>query len=412
MKFVETLKLAIAAIWAHKLRSALTLLGMIVGVTAFVVVVSLIEGFNRYVDEKIAGIGAKSFTIQRFNPLEDFKDTDTIAAAQRRNKELTLDDYEYLKERAALIGKIGARARGTPSEVKRGEEVLEDVFVSGATANCVDIENRDVAEGRFIADPEDEGAARVAYIGADIATKLFPAGNAIGGEISVRGLPYRVIGVEAARGTVFGIPQDTFIILPLKTYSVNYGGLIRQRSLYFVATSINDELFNDAVEDARFIMRSRRKLEPREKDNFGIVTPDAITGLRDRLFGTIFIVAIAVPGIALIVGAIVIMNIMLVSVTERTKEIGIRKSLGARQMDILKQFLVEAVTLATIGGAVGIILAWIVGAVVTAWVFPTYLSIFAILGALAASGGAGVASGIFPAWKAARLDPIEALRAD
>ena len=412
MKFVETLKLAVAAIWAHKLRSALTLLGMIVGVTAFVVVVSLIAGFNRYVDEKIAGIGAKSFTVQRFNPLEDFKDTDTIAAAQRRNKELTLEDYDYLKERATLIGKIGARARGTPVEVKRDNEVLEDVFVSGATANCVDIENRDVAEGRFIADPENENAARVAYVGADIATKLFPAGNAVGSEITVRGLPYRVIGVETARGTVFGIPQDTFIILPLKTYSVNYGGLIRQRSLYFIATSKTDELFNDAVEESRFLMRVRRKLGPGEKDNFGIVTPDAITGLRDRLFGSIFIVAMTVPLIAMVVGAIVIMNIMLVSVTERTKEIGIRKSLGARQIDILKQFLVEAVTMATIGGAVGIFIAWVVGILVTAWVFPTYLSAWAIGGALAVSLIVGIASGIFPAWRAARLDPIEALRAD
>ena len=412
MKFIETLKLALAAIWAHKLRSALTLLGMIVGVTAFVVVVSLIAGFNRYVDEKIAGIGAKSFTVQRFNPLEDFKDTDTIAAAQRRNKELTLEDYDYLKERATLIGKIGARARGTPVEVKRDNEVLEDVFVSGATANCVDIENRDVAEGRFIAEPENENAARVAYVGADIATKLFPAGNAVGSEITVRGLPYRVIGVETARGTVFGIPQDTFIILPLKTYSVNYGGLIRQRSLYFIATSKTDELFNDAVEESRFLMRVRRKLGPGEKDNFGIVTPDAITGLRDRLFGSIFIVAMTVPLIAMVVGAIVIMNIMLVSVTERTKEIGIRKSLGARQIDILKQFLVEAVTMATIGGAVGIFIAWVVGILVTAWVFPTYLSAWAIGGALAVSLIVGIASGIFPAWRAARLDPIEALRAD
>jgi len=412
VKFIETLKLAFAAIWAHKLRSALTLLGMIVGVTAFVVVVSLIQGFNRYVDEKIAGIGAKSFTLQRFNPLEDFKDTDTIAAAQRRNKELTLEDYDYIKSRAQLIGKIGAKARGTPSEVKRGNEILDDVFVSGATANCVDIENRDVAEGRFFADPENEGAARVAYIGADVANKLFPVGSSVGQEIQVRGMPYRVVGVETARGTVFGIPQDNFVIIPLKTYATNYGSLIRNRSLYFVATSSTDQNFNDAVEEARYLMRTRRKLGPSEKDNFGIVTPDAITGLRDRLFGTIFIVAIAVPGIALIVGAIVIMNIMLVSVTERTKEIGIRKSLGARQMDILKQFLVEATTLAVIGGAIGIFLAWIVGNVVTQFFFPTYLSVVAIFGALAASGGAGVLSGIFPAWKAARLDPIEALRAD
>src|ERR671925_1640380 len=163
MKFIETLKLAVAAIWAHKLRSALTLLGMIVGVTAFVVVVSLIEGFNRYVDEKIAGIGAKSFTVQRFNPFEDFKDTDTIAAAQRRNKELTLEDYDYLKERATLIGKIGAKARGTPSQIKRNDQVLEDVFVSGATANTADIENRNVENGRFFSETEAEGAARVAY---------------------------------------------------------------------------------------------------------------------------------------------------------------------------------------------------------------------------------------------------------
>ena len=412
MKFIETLKLALAAIWQHKLRSALTLLGMIVGVTAFVVVVSLIQGFNRYVDEKIAGIGAKSFTIQRFNPLEDFKDTDTIAAAQRRNKELTLDDYDYLKQRATLIGKIGAKARGTPVIVKRDTQILEDVFVSGATANCVDIENRDVADGRFIAEPEDESAARVAYVGADVATKLFPAGNPVGQEITIAGLPYRVIGVEVAKGTVFGIPQDNFIVIPLKTYAVNYGGLIRQRSLFFIATSKTDELFNDAVEEARFLMRARHKLQPNEKDNFGIVTPDAITGLRDRIFGTIFIVAMLVPGIALIVGAIVIMNIMLVSVTERTKEIGIRKSLGARQIDILKQFLVEAVTLASLGGAIGIFNAWIIGKVVTAVFFPTYLSLLAIALALVASGGAGALSGIFPAWKAARLDPIEALRAD
>lgn len=412
MKFIETLKLAIAAIWAHKLRSALTLLGMVIGVMAFVVVVSLIQGFNVYVDEKIAGIGAKSFNVQRFNPFEDFKDTDTIAAAQRRNKELTMEDYDYLLQRSTLIGKLGAKARATPSEVKRDTNVLDDVFVIGATANTADIENRDIANGRFFSNGENDAAARVAYLGADVSTKLFPAGNALNSEITIRGLPYRVIGVEVAKGTVFGIPQDTFIVLPLKTYSNNFGGLVRQRSLYFLATSKTDKQFADAVEETRFLMRSRRKLSVGEKDNFGIVTPDAITGLRDRIFGTIFFVAMVVPGIALVVGAIVIMNIMLVSVTERTKEIGIRKSLGARRTDILKQFLVEAVVLATMGGAVGVFLAWIVGKAVTAFIFPTYLSFFAILGALAASGAAGTVSGLFPAWKAARLDPIEALRVE
>lgn len=412
MKFIETFKLAVAAIWAHKLRSVLTLLGMIIGVMAVVVVYSLIQGFNTYVDEKIAGIGAKSFNVQRFNPLEDFKDTDTIAAAQRRNKDLTMEDFEYLKERATLIGKLGARARGTPAEIKRGDQTLEDVFVSGATAAIADIENRDIADGRFFVDTEDESAQRVAYLGADVATKLFPAGNPLSQDITIRGIPYRVIGIEVARGSVFGIPQDNFVLIPLKTYANNFGGLIRQRSLYFVATSKTDDQFNDAVDEARFLMRVRRKLDANEKDNFGIVTPDAITGLRDRLFGTIFIVAIAVPSIALLVGAIVIMNIMLVSVTERTKEIGVRKSLGARQMDILKQFLVEAVTLSALGGLVGVSIAWIIGRVLTAVFFPTSLSIGAIAIAVAVSMGVGVAAGVFPAWKAARLDPIEALRAE
>jgi len=412
VKFIETLKLALAAIWAHKLRSALTLLGMIIGIMSVVVVYSLIQGFNTYVDEKIAGIGAKSFTVQRFNPLEDFKDVDTIAAAQRRNKDLTLEDYEYLKERATLVGRIGAKARGTPSEVKRGSQSIEDVFVSGATPNIAEIENKDIADGRFLSDPENDAAQRVAYIGADVATKLFPAGSPVGQEISIAGLPYRVIGVEAVKGTVFGIPQDNFIQVPLKTYANNFGGLIRQRSLYFVATSKTDDLFNDAVDETRFLMRIRRKLSAGEKDNFGMVTPDAITGLRDRLFGTIFIVAIGVPSIALLVGAIVIMNIMLVSVTERTKEIGIRKSLGARQLDILKQFLVEAVTLSAFGGAVGVTVAWIVGKVITAVFFPTFLSIGAVIIAVGVSMIVGVMAGVFPAWKAARLDPIEALRAE
>jgi putative ABC transport system permease protein len=413
VKFAETLKLAIAAIWAHKLRSALTLLGMIIGVTAFVVVVSLISGFNKYIDEKIAGIGSKSFTVQRFN-FEDFKDLDSIAAAQRRNKELTLDDYEYLKARGTTIDKIGAKARASRSLVKRGSTFVEDVPVDGAMPVIGEIDNIDVAYGRYFTDSENDGAMRVAFIGMDVANALFGAGpaTAIGEEINVAGLPYRVIGIQTAKGTVFGVPQDNFITLPLKTYGNNFGGFTRNRLLYFVATSKTDDSFKDAVDEARFLLRSRRHLKQDEKDNFGIVTPDAITGFRDRLLGPTFLVAIAVPAIALIVGAIVIMNIMLVSVTERTKEIGIRKSLGARKVDVLKQFLVEAVALSAIGGAVGVLLAWIIGIIMTAIFFPTNLSITAVVVTIVVSGGIGIAAGVFPAWKAARLDPIEALRAD
>jgi putative ABC transport system permease protein len=411
VKFIETLKLAVAAIWAHKLRSVLTLLGMIIGVTAVVVVVSVIQGFNAYFDEKIAGIGSKSFSIRRF-AFEDFKDTDTIAAAQRRNKDLTLEEVEYLRARATLIGKLGAKALATRHEVRRGTEILQDVQVDGATPIIADIENLDIAEGRYFSETEAEAAMRVAYIGADIANKLFPSGRALGQELVIEGLPYRVIGVATAKGTIFGQPQDTFVTIPLKTYANSFGPLRNQRSLYIVATSKSDETFSDAVEEARFLLRVKRHIGPNEKDNFGIITPDAITGIRDRILGTVSIVAVIVPAIALVIGGIVIMNIMLVSVTERTKEIGIRKSLGARRSDILKQFMVEAITLSAIGGSFGVLLAWIIGRILTAVFFPTYLSIIAVVTAVTVSGVIGVLSGIFPAWKAARLDPIEALRAD
>ncbi len=201
----------------------------------------------------------------------------------------------------------------------------------GATANTADIENRDIADGRFFSDSENDAASRVAYIGADVATKLFPAGNAIGNEITIRGLPYRVIGVEAAKGTVFGIPQDTFIVLPLKTYANNFGGLVRQRSLYFLATSKTDKQFADAVEEAQISDALATQTGGGRERQFWYRYArryhwPARSDLWLDLSG-----GDAVPGIALLVGAIVIMNIMLVSVTERTKEIGIRKSLGARQ---------------------------------------------------------------------------------
>lgn len=411
MNYTETLKLAFAAIWSHKLRSFLTLLGMIIGVTAFMVVFSVLQGFNAYIDEKIAGIGSNSFTIQRFN-FEDFKDTDSIAEAQRRNKEFTFEDIEYLRARAVLIDKLGAKAGGNRREIKAGSNIMEDVSVDGAEPVIGEIENLDVLEGRYFTEAENNNSMRVAFIGTDVANKLFPQGGSVGQEINIRGVPYRVIGVRAAKGAVFGMPQDTFIQLPLKTYGSNFGGFRGSRYLYFTATAKSDKLFKDAVDEARTLMRQRRKLEFGEKDTFGVVTPDAISGLRDSLFGTTFIVILAVPAIALLVGAIVIMNIMLVAVTERTKEIGIRKSLGARQSDILKQFLYEAATLSAIGGLTGLILAHLIGIIISALFLQTRIPWYAAVIAIGVSAIVGILAGLYPAWKAAQLDPIEALRAD
>ena len=411
MNFFETVKLAFSAIMAHKLRSFLTLLGMIIGVTAFMVVLSLLQGFNSYVDEKIAGIGSNSFTLRRFS-FDDFKDTDTIAAAQRRNKELTFEERDFIRDRAQLIDKIGAKAGGMGREVKRGAESIANVQISGAEPVVAEIDKIDIAEGRFFSAPENDNSARVAFIGMDIAKKLFPQGGAVGGEITISGIPYRVIGIQTAKGTVFGMPQDNFVTLPIKTFGGAFGGLRNNRAPYFVITAKNEKTFNDAVEEVRTLMRIKRKIPVGQKDSFGIMTPDAITGIRDRVLGPTFIVIIAVPTIALIVGAIVIMNIMLVSVTERTKEIGIRKSLGARQADILKQFLMESATLSAIGGTIGLIIAELLGIIITKFVFQTRIPIWSAVFAIAVSGAVGILAGLFPAWKAARLDPIEALRAD
>ncbi len=411
MNFAETLRLAFAAIWVHKLRSFLTLLGMIIAVATFMLVLSALLGFRAYIDEKIAGVGSNSFTVMRFS-FSDFKDTDTLAAAQRRNKDLTFEELDFVRGKADLISEIGAKARRTRAEVKRGSKKLQDIPIDGTEPIIASIDNLDIEQGRYFTKTENENASRVAFVGKDIATELFPRGDALREQIYIRGIPYRIIGIRVAKGTIFGQPQDNFVTLPLKTYISQFGSATGSRGLSFVAKAKQDDLFDDAVEQAKTLMRIKRKIPFAEKDNFGVFTPDAITGLRDRIFGLVFTVILVVPAIALIVGSIVIMNIMLVAVTERTKEIGIRKSLGARQGDILKQFLFESATLAAIGGITGLIIAQLLGMIVSAILIKTLIPWWAAVIAIGVSAIVGILAGLFPAWKAANLDPIEALRAD
>lgn len=411
MRFAETLKLALDAIRAHKLRSFLTLLGMIIGVACFMIILSALLGFNSYVDEKIAGIGSNTFTIQRFN-FDDFKDTDSINEAQRRNKELTMDDINFIRSRMQVIDKIGAKAGGNRRSIRANGQSMDDVSVDGAEPVIGEIEKIDIKEGRYFSQVENDAGARVVFIGTDVVDKLFPGQDAIGQHLSINGIPYRIIGIRTAKGTVFGQPQDSFVQLPLKTFGTDFGGFRGGRYLYFEGTAASDALFNDAADEARVLMRLRRQLSPGDKDTFAVVTPDAISGLRDSIFGPIMTVILVVPTIALVVGAIVIMNIMLVAVTERTREIGIRKSLGARQADILKQFLVEAAVLSAVGGSIGILIAYLGGLLITQLLIPTRIPWYAAAIAVAVSAAVGILAGLFPAWKAARLDPIEALRAD
>ncbi len=408
MPFFEALKLAISAILSHKLRSFLTLLGVIFGVATVIVVVSLIEGFNAYVDEKIADIGTNAFAVQKYS-LEDFASIEALNAARRRNKDVTLDDVEALRARGGAIQEVGAKADGL-GEIKFGSTSLFRVHIKATTPNIADIERIDAQAGRYFNKGEDDARRAVCFIGADVADKLFPTTDPLGQTIRVDGRPYQVIGVGKALGSVFGQPRDMYVAVPLSTFLATYGS---RRSLSVSVTSAGPQSYQDAIDDANVVMRTRRKLGPNEKNNFGVITPKAINELRDKIFGTIQIAAIGVTSISLVVGGIVIMNIMLVSVSERTKEIGIRKSIGARRSDIVKQFLAESTMLSLCGGAIGITIAYLLAKMVAVLTpVPTALPLVAVSFALGVSASVGLVSGVYPAWRAARLDPIEALRSE
>jgi putative ABC transport system permease protein len=408
MSFLESLKLAFASILAHKLRSFLTLLGVIFGVATVIVVVSLVEGFNAYVDEKIANIGTNAFSVQRFS-IEDFSSVEVLNAARRRNKDVTLDDLQALKARGGTIKDAGGKS-GSMSDIKFGDKTLLNVSVKATTPNIADIEKIEAAEGRYFLNIEEETRKFVCFIGSETAEKLFPTSNPLGQIIKIDGRSFQVIGVGKELGSAFGQSRDMYVSVPLSTFLSIYG--IR-RSISISVASTTPQTYTDAVEEARTLMRIRRKLEPSEKDNFGIVTPSAINELRDKIFGTIQIAAIGVTSISLVIGGIVIMNIMLVSVTERTKEIGIRKSIGAKRGDILKQFLAESISLALLGGAIGVGIAYLIAKLVAVGLgVPTTLPLVWVTIALFVSTGIGLISGVYPAWQAAKLDPIEALRAD
>ena len=408
MPFLEALKLAVAAILGHKLRSFLTLLGVIFGVATVIVVVSLIEGFNAYVDEKIADIGTNAFAVRKYS-LDDFSSIEALNAARRRNKDITLEDVDALRSRGGAIREVGAKADGLGA-VKYAATTLFRVHISASTANIADIERIEAQSGRYFNQTEDASRKNVCFIGSDVAEKLFPVADPLGQTIRVDGKAYQVIGVGKALGSVFGQPRDMYVAVPLSTFLATYGS---RRSLAVSVTSAGPENYQEAIDEAQAVMRTRRKLSPNEKDNFGIITPKAINELRDKIFGTIQVAAIGVTSISLVVGGIVIMNIMLVSVSERTKEIGIRKSIGARRSDIVKQFLAESTMLSLFGGAIGITIAYLLAKLVAVLTpVPTSLPLVAVTFALLVSASVGLISGVYPAWRAARLDPIEALRAE
>jgi putative ABC transport system permease protein len=408
LRFAEVFSIAFDTLWRNKLRSFLTLLGVIFGVAAVIVVVSLIEGFNVYIDEKIADIGTNALSVQKF-AIEDFASLDSFLEASRRNPDVRAGDAEAIRNLAPLVDKISVRAR-TIAEVKYGNEVIQAVQTQGAPANAIDIDRFTVESGRFFFEQEDLKSREVVFIGHDVADRFFPTGDPVGKSIKIDGRPYTVIGVAKSQGSVFGQSRDAFVIIPITTFLETFGS---RRSLTILVTSRDQESYAATVDQVRSALRVRRQLSPNERENFGIMTPDAINELRDNIFGTIQTTTIGVTAISLIVGGIVIMNIMLVSVTERTREIGIRKAIGARRNDILRQFLAESTILAMLGGVIGTLVAFSLALVVrNTTPIPTALPIAWTITSIGVSAIVGLVSGVYPAWRAAGLDPIVALRAE
>ena len=407
MQLIEAFRLALQSLWANKLRSILTLLGVIIGVSSVITVVTLTNGAKQFVTSKINSYGAATITISKMP--QTFITIDEYLEFKKR-RDITYDDYKAVLSECTLCQSVGGQRTAT-GKIVHGTQSTTDTQIRGWTWTMPALSNLNVELGRSFTQVEDEHATPVAIVGADIVDNVLGTGDPLGKEIRVDGAPYTVIGVGERQGKMLGMSMDNWVAIPLVSFLHKYGSHLTM--IIYADAGGGGEVMDAASDELRAIMRARRHLAPNASDAFSIDSSATFQNLLGKIINNFGAVVAAIATISLVIGGIVIMNIMLVAVTERTREIGVRKALGARRQDILLQFLIESATVSLTGGVIGVVGGITIAKFITfAISFPSSVQFWSILVSLVVSASVGLFFGIYPAYKASALDPIAALRAE
>ncbi len=403
---LEGVRIALKALLENKLRTFLTLLGNIVGTMSVIAVVSLIGGIDDYIREEVADEGSNVFTVERVNFLEAITDLDEFLEAIARNKRILLEDADYLRKNIPSASSVGAAA-DKRSSVSYRDNGVDRVEVRGRSVQYPVIENVQLFAGRHLSRLEIKRSNKVAVIGWDLYKNLFDGRSPIGRTLKIGREHFEVIGIVEDQGTVFGESRNRFVYIPVTRFLKMYGS---RESISIKIKAADVELLGNAVEQAEIAMRIRHGLHPTERNDFSISTSKQLVSLWENISSSIFKALIFLVSIALVVGGVVLMNVMLVSVTERTREVGIRKAIGAKRRDIIWQFIVESITLSLLGGIIGIVLGFTIAAVISlVSPLPYLIAPWSIAAGLTVTFLIGIIFGTYPASKASRLDPVVAL---